>query len=180
MRFRSGLLGAVFGLMCASAAGAQQVGVSLEELEILATTDSRVTVTDRNGREFRGTVADASETLLSLRIAGAIHRFGVGDVRTVRVRKEDSLVNGALIGAAIGGGLTSLIFLDNECRDDPGCYAAVAVYASVGALAGLGIDALIHRDVVVYTAPAPGAQGAFTVAPFVARGRGGLRLTIAF
>jgi hypothetical protein len=178
-QFRSGFLGVLFGLLCASAAGAQQV-LSLEELKILGNANTKITVTDRNGREFRGTVADASETLLSLRIAGAIHRFAVGDVRSVRVRKEDSLVDGALIGAAVGGGLTSLMFLDNECRDDSACYAAVAVYAGIGALVGLGIDALIHRDVVVYTAPPPSAERVFTVAPFVARGRSGVSLTIAF
>jgi hypothetical protein len=169
----------MFGLTCASAGGAQQVS-SLEELKTLGNTDTTITVTDRNGREFRGAVADASETLLSLRIAGAIHRFAAGDVRSVRVRKEDSLIDGALIGATVGGGLTSLMFLDNECRDDPACYRAVAVYAGIGALVGLGLDALIHRDVVVYTAPPPGAQRVFTVAPFVARGHSGVRLTIAF
>ena len=72
------------------------------------------------------------------------------------------------------------MFLDNECRDDPACYTALAVYAGIGALAGLGIDALIHRDVVVYTAPPPSAQRAFTVAPFVARGRSGVRSTITY
>ena len=102
-QFRSGLLGVMVGLMCASAAGAQQV-LSLEELKILGNTNTRITVTDRNGREFRGTVADASETLLSLRIAGAIHRFAAGDVRSVRVRKEDSLIDGALIGQQSGAG----------------------------------------------------------------------------
>ena len=85
-----------------------------------------------------------------------------------------------LIGAAAGGGLSSLMFLDNECRDDPVCYTALAVYAGLGALAGLGIDALIHRDIVVYTAPSLSAQRAYIVAPLLERGRNGVRLTIAF
>jgi hypothetical protein len=72
------------------------------------------------------------------------------------------------------------VFLDNQCRDDLACYAAVGVYSGIGALAGLGIDALIRREVVVYTAPAPSAQGTFTVAPFVTPGRTGLRLKIVF
>jgi hypothetical protein len=179
-QLRSGLLGVMFELMSASAAGAQQVNSSLGELKILGSTNSTVTVTDRNGREFRGTIADASETLLSLRIADAIHGFPVADVRSVHVRKEDSLINGTLIGATVGGGLTSLMLLDNECRDDPVCYAAVAVYAGLGALSGLGIDALIHRSVLVYTAPDPSAQRAVTVAPFVARAGRGVRLTLSW
>lgn len=177
-QFRSSLLAVMIGLVCTSPAVAQQI-LSLKELKILGNTNTTITVTDRSGREVRGTVADASETLLSLRIAGAIRQLAVEDVRSVRVRKEDSLANGLLIGAAVGGGLTSLIFLDNECRDDPACFAAVAVYAGVGALAGVAIDALIHRDVVVYTAPPPSAQRVF-VAPFLARGRSGVRMTIAF
>jgi hypothetical protein len=179
VRLRPGFVGLTFALICGTA-GAQPVASSLAELKGLASGEAKVTVTDSNGQEFRGTIADASESLLSLRIGRDIRRFDAADVRSVRVRKEDSLANGALIGGAIGGGLTSLLFLDNECRDDPGCYAAVAVYAGIGALAGLGIDALVHGTVVVYTAPASGAQRRFTVAPMVAHGRKGVLLTIAF
>jgi hypothetical protein len=178
-RLLPGFLGLTFALMCATA-DAQPVASSLAELKGLASAESKVTVTDTKGQKFRGTIADASESLLSLRIGSDIRRFDAADVQSVRVRKEDSLANGALIGAAVGGGLTSLLFLDNECRDDPVCYAAVGVYAGIGALAGLGIDALIHGTVVAYSGPPPGAQRLFTVAPMVARGRRGVWLTIAF
>ena len=97
----------------------------------------------------------------------------------MRLRKGDSLINGALIGAAMGGGLTSLLFLDNECRDDAACYGAVAAYGGAGALAGLAVDAMIHRTVVVYAAP-PGTRQSFTATPIVARRRAGVRLTIGF
>ena len=60
------------------------------------------------------------------------------------------------------------------------CYKAVAIYAGIGALAGVGIDALIHGSVVVYTARAPGAPHVLTMAPIVARGRNGVRLMFAF
>jgi hypothetical protein len=161
-------------------ADAQPVASSLAEVKGLASAASKVTVTDTKGQEFRGTIAEASESVLSLRIGSDIRRFDAVDVRSVRVRKEDSLANGALIGAVVGGGLTSLLFLDNECRDDPVCYSAVAVYAGIGAVAGLAIDALLHGTVVVFTAPPPGAQHLFTVAPMVARGGRGVWLTIAF
>jgi hypothetical protein len=180
MTFRSGFLSVAFALMAATAASAQPAASSLEELKILGNTNSHVTVTNTKGQEFRGTIADASQSRLSLRIGSEIRQFEAADVRSVRVRREDSLVNGALIGAAVWGGGTSLMFLDNECHDDPVCYEAVAVYAALGALAGLGIDALIHRNFVAYTAPAPGAQRVLTVAPIVARARKGVRLTFAF
>ena len=102
--------------------------------------------------------------------------FDAVDVDSVRVRKEDSLANGALIGAAVGSGLTSLIFLDNECRDDPSCYASVAVYGGIGAAAGLIVDALIHRNLVVYAAPSRRGP-LLAVGPM---GLKGVRLTIRF
>ncbi len=176
-RLRPAFTGLAFALMWATA-DAQPVASSLAELKGLVSEESTVTVTDAKGREFRGRIADASESLLSIRIGSDIRRFDAADVRSVRVRKEDALANGALIGAAVGGGLTSLLFLDTECGDDPACYGAVAVYAGFGAVAGLGIDALIHGTVVAYTAP--GAQQRVRVAPMVARGRRGVWLTIAF
>ena len=178
--FRSGVLGPVVALMWASGAGAQPIASSLEDVRALVGANPNVTVTDTSGQEFRGTITDAAESGLSLRSAGATRRFQAADVRTIRVRTPDSLVNGALIGAAIGGGLTSLYFLDNECHDDPACDQAVAVYGGIGALAGLGIDALIHRNVVVYTSPTRGARPAATLAPMIARGRKGIRVTVAF
>jgi hypothetical protein len=179
MTFRSAFALMVV-LLAARTAGAQQIASSLAELKVLQSTDSRVTVTDTKGQEFRGTVVDASPAQLSLRIGSATRQFAAADVRSVRVRKEDSLGNGALIGLAVGGGLASLIFLDNECHDDPECYTIVAVDAGIGALMGLGIDALIHRHVTVYTAPASGVRPALTVGPLIARGRTGVRLTFAF
>lgn len=179
-RLRSGFLGLTVAMMWASATDAQPVASSLAELQGLGRAKSEVTVTDTQGQEFRGRIADASESRLSLRIGSEIRRFDKAEIRSVRVRKEDSLANGALIGAAVAGGLTSLQFLDNECRDDPVCYKAVAVYAGIGALAGVGIDALIHGNVVVYTAPAPGAPHTVTLVPTIARGRKVVRLMIAF
>ena len=135
-----------------------------------------VTLTDGNGHEFRGTIADVSESRLCLQIGREFRCFEAVDVGSVRVRKEDSLANGALIGAAVGSGLTSLIFLDNECRDDPSCYAAVAFYGGIGAAAGLIVDAFIHGSLVVYAAPSREGP-VLTVGPM---GLKGVRLTIVF
>ncbi len=176
---RSVVLGVTLMVACAATAGAQPIGSSLEELKAVAIL-KKATVTDAKGNTFRGTITDASDSLLSLRIDNEVRQFAAEEVRLVRVRQDDSLLNGALIGAAIAGGLTSLIFLDNECRDDPACYQALGAYAGVGALAGLGIDALIHRNVVVYTAPVPGAAGTLSVAPLITRERKGVRLTLRF
>jgi hypothetical protein len=178
-QLQSGLISVIVGLMCAGTAAAQQ-SATLEALETLENSSDRVTVTDKSGRQFKGTVVDVSATQLGLKTSGETRQFTVQDIQSVRVRKGDSLRNGTLIGTAIAGGLTSLIFLDNECHDDPFCYTVVGVWAGIGALIGMGVDALIHRNVVVYTAPASGAQREFFVTPFVERKRAGIRLAVAF
>jgi len=177
-RLRPTLAGLVGLTLWAGIAGAQPVATSLADLQGLASGKTHVTVTDANGRELRGRVTDVSESRLSLRIGREVRRFDAADVRLVRARTEDGLGNGALIGAAVGGGLSSLMFLDNECRDDPACYTALAVYTGLGALAGLGIDALIHRTVVVYAAPPRPPRVAMI--PLLANGRKGVRLVIGF
>jgi hypothetical protein len=159
---------------------AQPAATSLGELRSLGPQISNVTVTDNQGRQFRGTLVDVSDTRLTLRVAGDIRWFGATDVASVRVRKDDPLLNGALIGAATGAGLTSLYFLDNECHRDPACYQAVAVYGAIGAVAGLGLDALIHRQVVVYAARPRAARHDYGVMPVLGRGRTGVRVTIGF
>lgn len=178
-QLRSLLLGVIVVLTGAGTAAAQQP-TALATLETLENGSDRVTVTDRSGRQFRGTVIDVSESQLALKTAEETRRFDVQDIGSVRVRKGDSLRNGTLTGAAIGGGVTSLIFLDNECHDDPFCYTVVGVWTGIGALIGMGVDALIHRNVVVYTAPASGARRELIVAPFVERNRAGVRLAVAF
>jgi hypothetical protein len=179
-RFRPVILGFSITLACACPGQAQPVNSSLDELGNLRQTGSTVTVTDASGREYRGTVADVSPTLLSVQAGRAIRRFAVADVRSVRVREDDALLNGALVGAAVGAGATSLLFLDNECRNDGACYGAVAAYAGIGALVGLGVDALLHREVVVYAAPTGGAGPVMRPMPVLAGGQKGIRLLFEF
>jgi hypothetical protein len=167
------MLGSAILLLISTAAGAQPVATTFDQLQRLA-SDRTVIVTDGTGHRFRGRLATVTESQLCVQIRPGLRCFDAPDVATVRVRNEDSLANGAFIGAAVGGGLTSLIFLDNECRDDPSCYGAVAFYGGVGAAAGLIVDALIHSSTVVYTA---NRGPTVTLRPM---GLKGLRLTILF
>ena len=177
-RFRHGLLAAIVSLLFEGTINAQPAVSSLEGLTKVLASDTKVSVTDTSGDIFRGIIVDATESALLIRIKSEIRRFEAADIRFVRVRKPDSVANGALIGAAVGAGLTSLIFLDNECRDDPECYGALAVYSGIGAVAGFPIDALISRSVVVYAAPQK--PRSFTVAPMIKPGRLDLRVAIQF
>jgi len=177
-RVRAVTLGATLALAWASMAGAQTSVASLEDLQALGSAKT-VTVIDTHAQKFQGTIADASESVLWLRIGNQIRRFQAAEIRTVNVRKEDSLKNGALLGAAVSGGLSSLMFLDNECRDDPVCYKALGVYTAAGALVGLAIDAMIHGTTVVYRARSQPPH-LVSVVPIAGGGRRGVELTIRF
>ena len=177
-RFRSGILGGIL-VFTGNTAAAQPATSSLDQLRVLADSASTVTVTDRDGREFRGRITEASGSLLALRSGREIRRFPAEEVRSVRVRKDDSLADGAVIGALVGGGSVALNFLDNECHNDPACFAAVAWCAGIGVFAGMGVDALMRDEAVVYSVETPRRQ-ALRVGPIAGRGRKGVRLTIAF
>ena len=177
VRFRSALVNLALAVTSAGVASAQPAA-SLEDLKLVKTA-TRVTVVDMQSGRFQGTIADASESLLLLRIGSEIRRFEAAEIRSVHIRKEDSLVNGTLLGAAVGGGVTSLLFLDNECRDDQVCYKAVAAYAGLGALAGLAIDALIHGTTVIYDA-ASRSERPLRVVPMTGGGRRGIGVMIRF
>lgn len=152
----------------------------MADLSSLAGTTTRVTVIDTAGRAFRGRIEEVTSSVLSLQIGREIRRFPVETVASVRARRDDGLLNGVLIGAGVSGGLASLMFLDNECRDDPVCYEATAVYAGTGALAGLAIDALVHRTDLVYSAAGLKAARWVGPLPLIARGGLGVQLRVMF
>ena len=72
--------------------------------------------------------------------------------------------------AATGGG---------QCTDGF-CWTAIGIYTGIGALIGMGIDAGIHRKVLVYSAPSGTGAARVSVDPLIAPTRTGLRLTITF
>ena len=109
-----------------------------------------LTVLDGSGTVTRGKLSAIAAEELLLDVGGAVRRWRETDVREIRFRMKDSILNGVLIGAAIGAALGSLYYLDNECRGDPACAAAVAQGAAVGAGTGWLIDAIIRPSRLIY------------------------------
>jgi hypothetical protein len=67
---------------------------------------------------------------------------------------NDGLGNGAIIGAAIGGGFALTVGLLYADGDDAGYVAAVtALYAAIGMGAGVGVDAIVKGHEVFFEAP---------------------------
>ena len=121
----------------AQTAAAQSAAVAAPGIR----TGETLWITTNGGTELKGSVVSSSSTSLTLNT----------EVRRIQVR--DSLTNGALIGALIGGGISAWagITLDRDCDGQCGNWGAVtrfiAVGAGAGALAGMGIDALIRREI---------------------------------
>ena len=95
----------------------------------------------------------------------------------VERRRNDSLLNGALIGAgtAVASGLLLCRTMEPwEVCNDPGPLVRLG---AVGAAIGIGVDALIRKREVVDVS-AGSAQ--VSVAPVARRGAKGLQLAVRF
>lgn len=132
----------------------QEPARSFQQLKGLATAGDRVTVIDTAGAATTGTVIRVTDDELAVEVDGAARNWTPSRVRQIRRRRRDSVLNGALIGGAIGVGIGSLSYLDNECREEAGC--ATGLISGTAICAGIGavIDAFIRADRVIYEAPA--------------------------
>lgn len=137
-----------------------------------------VHVTDTAGMTVKGKLSAITPDVLKVQVGSAVRDIAMANVRQVQWRRRDSVLNGLVIGAAIGAipGIYWLIADPNECTGlCPEDYASIAVGAGVGAL----IDRAIGRTVTVYSASANRAQR-LTVGPVVSRTRKGVQLTVIF
>jgi hypothetical protein len=167
-------------LACPTSALAQRLTSTLDQLSLIVSKGDLVTVQDQTGTRTRGTLIEVRTDRLVIDTGDITRAWSADELREVRRRTKDPVWNGAIIGAAISGGLTSLAYLDNECRGDPVCAKAVVVYAVIGAAAGAGIDALIRADRVIYRRS--DGRVSWMVAPafFVHKRRGGVQLSIGY
>ncbi len=120
---------------------------SSDELWTKIKSGDTVYVLDSSARETAGNFAKVSASSLELLVDGQIREIPLGDVRLIE-RRGDRLWNGALIGAAVGGGFAAL-GCGNECTTGERV-AAVVTFTVVGGAVAMGIDALIHGRTVVY------------------------------
>jgi hypothetical protein len=126
-------------------------------------------ITDSSGREEKTRIVGVSGDIVTTAIGEEMRRLRTADVRRVRVRKSDRLINGAVIGA--GAGIASGLLLCNltepweNCRDDAGPMFRIG---AIGAGVGIAVDALIRGRKTIYAAP------------IVARHGGGLRIALEF
>ena len=156
-----------------------QQATSFAQLQAIITGDT-VSVTDVVGNLNKGKIAQLSGSSLRLLVKGAIKDFQEREVS--EIRRSDKLTNGAVIGT-LGGLAVGVLGAINLCRDSEGaCSGAAGVIPFTtlcGTGIGVGVDALIKRQMIVYR-PGNSAPPRITLTPLVSAQRQGLTLSFAF
>jgi hypothetical protein len=143
-----------------------------------------VWVTDAQGREVKGKVQSLAPEALTLTGDGS-RNFGTGDVRVIRMREDNSLRSGALIGLGVGVILGTLSVAAFEGTGGDYAWGAV-IGGAICAGIGVGIDALIPgKKLVAYRAPGtPGstgsAQARLSIVPVITPRTKGVAVSFAF
>ena len=148
---------------------------SFDQLSVLVRPGDTVTVTPDSGRPFSGRISSLSSSGLTLLVGKELRALEERDVATVRHRRQDSLSNGALwglgAGAAVGYGTCG------TCHAGPGLLMA-GMFGGIGAGIGVGIDALIKGNVVVFQRRDSSRQ--VTVMPQLAKSHKSINVSVRF
>ena len=122
----------------------------------LAITLALISVPVSAFAQVKGSVPDPETPIMNAAVA-AVHNIVRGDeerARLLQTQDRDTLANGVLIGAIIGGAAMGVFatILCNALHEEgnPPCWRGVlaisAVGAGIGAAAGAGIDAALYRQ----------------------------------
>ena len=164
----------------------QEIAGSMDQLRVLVKPGDQIRVTDATGRETKGKIADLSGDTLALLVDGQRREVRVGDISTIRQRRSDSLATGAKVGFGIGAGFGVLVAVQVlSVYDEAGVGAVTAIsllYGALGAGMGVGFDALVTREQVIYAAPARSAptRAGVRIRPLLTHGRRGVAVSLGF
>jgi hypothetical protein len=143
------------------------------------TPGTTVWITDAAGVEQKMRIVGLSGEAITATVDDTTRRIRTAEVKRVRARHSDSIINGALIGGGVavvtGLGMCSLTEPWENCRDDIGPMVRIA---ALGAAIGIAIDGLIQGRKTLYEVP----RGAtlVEVAPLVTRRSAGVRMALRF
>lgn len=157
---------------------APEVG-SFELLPTLVRQGDEVTIGHNAGHTVKGRILDLTPSTVRLVVNGQVFAFGQNNVAEIRQRRRDSLKNGLLWGLGIGAALGVLSDTAMEWEWGP---ISTVTYSLLGLPIGLGIDAAIKRDQVIYQRPSstPTRRRRLSVAPFISPTGKGVSATVRF
>ena len=152
---------------------------SLEQLQVLVKPGDTVWVTDSAGKELKGRIDQLSSSTLRLKSKGVIREFPQSEVS--RIRHSDSLKNGTLIGTGVGAAFGAIGLIGacawNDCAWG---VAFEASWAGIGALTGLGIDAMHGHQKTIYRAPIPNTLNRIRIVPLASAKTRGVLVSMSF
>jgi hypothetical protein len=176
--------GALAVLMAAPVTG-QTVAGSFDELRFKVKAGETVYITEDSGKsEQEARILDLSASSLAVSIGGVRRDLVESNVTRIRQRLPDSRMNGALIGFLVGAaastaGAKALESPSGSCA--AGCVAANVLYGGgLGALVGLGIDALIQGREDIYVKGAGRSSPGIVVRPSVTSQGKGVDISLRF
>ena len=110
-----------------------------------------ITVDLKNRDRIKGQFEGLSPSELSLRTGSATAAIPRSEIQRITTPKPDRLMNGALIGA--GMGVLPMAIVVSVVDDLAGPAYVVLTGAALGALIGIGIDAIRMEKDVLYQSP---------------------------
>lgn len=171
-------------LLALCAAVSPAYAQSANEVGDVVRKGQTVAVIDDQGRETTGKISLVSQAALHVVRDGTTTEIPFERITQI-ARPTDSLANGALVGLAAGVafGVVGATVGTDDCEEYfVPCYegprfiiGSALVFGGIGAGIGVGIDALIRHDRIVYRR---GSGLTARVAPLVGRGRTGALLTV--
>ncbi len=175
MAVRFGVTACLLLAATASLAEAQRAS-SFMQLPLLVGPGDTVTVTDRTGREMKGTIAALSPSTLALLADGIRHDLTDADVAFIRQRRPDSLADGARRGFIVG----VLIGAVGASASGAGGFIPVAALGQgiMGLGVGVAVDAMISSRKTIYDGPRPARR--LAVSPLLSREGRGVLLSVGF
>ena len=133
---------------------AQEPATSLDQLNVLLKAGDKVTLLDLSGHSITGRIERISPDALDLRVKDKVQSFAEKDLRQITQKKQDSVLNGILIGAAVGFGATLPVNLGIADESEKGvAVAASALWGLIGGGIGALVDVSITQKQMVYFRP---------------------------
>lgn len=163
-----------------TAARAQQVADTFDQLRVVLAPGADIRVTETDGTSVKGTFDGISGHSLNLTVQGAHVLLDQDAILRIQERQDDSVANGARNGFFVGAGFGLLggAAIAMEGGSPVLIPIVTAVYGGIGAGIGVAIDAMITTHRTVYEARAKHAS--LAVAPVVGRTRKGVAVTVGF
>jgi len=164
---------------------ARAVARTFAELSSRLEPGDTVIVTREAGERTEAKVQGFDVDLRTLFLTADGTSFGMTEpeIRQLAIRGHDSFVNGAVIGASVGGGFFVILgiacALVSDCDAASETFAAAAILGGIGAGIGVGIDALVKTERLVYVGPS-GSSFSLALAPVASRTGKGVRVVFRF